>query len=136
VIVYFRKEGRGLGEVVKYLVYNARKRSEGGDTAAMYFNRTKCVAGVEDARLQPLMPDVLHYLGITKIDRWCSMSDDKYDAAVSAGIKIIERVAIPPELIPADAQVEINAKIAKGYFTAGVVPTIVDLENCKGRGLE
>jgi GTP cyclohydrolase II len=26
VIVYFRKEGRSLGEVTKFLVYNARKR--------------------------------------------------------------------------------------------------------------
>jgi GTP cyclohydrolase II len=135
VIVYYRKEGRGLGEVVKYLVYNARKRSEGGDTAAMYFNRTKCVAGVEDARMQPLMPDILHWLGITKIDRFVSMSDDKYDAITSAGIKIIERIAIPPELIPADAHVEINAKIAKGYFTPGHVPTEKDLIECKGRGL-
>jgi GTP cyclohydrolase II len=135
VIVYYRKEGRGLGEVVKYLVYNARKRSEGGDTAAMYFNRTKCVAGVEDARMQPLMPDILHWLGITKIDRFVSMSDDKYDAITGAGIKIIERIAIPPELIPADAHVEINAKIAKGYFTPGHVPTEKDLVECKGRGL-
>lgn len=26
VVIYFRKEGRALGEVTKYLVYNARKR--------------------------------------------------------------------------------------------------------------
>ena len=30
---YSRKEGRALGEVTKFLVYNARKRQEGGDTA-------------------------------------------------------------------------------------------------------
>eukprot|EP01101_Sappina_pedata_P005545 TRINITY_DN2560_c0_g1_i2.p1 TRINITY_DN2560_c0_g1~~TRINITY_DN2560_c0_g1_i2.p1 ORF type:complete len:492 (-),score=162.91 TRINITY_DN2560_c0_g1_i2:182-1657(-) len=136
VIVYFRKEGRGLGEVVKYLVYNARKRSEGGDTAAQYFNRTKCVAGVEDARLQPLMPDILLYLGITKIDRFVSMSDDKYDAIVQAGIKILERVPIPDDMIPPDAHVEINAKIAKGYFTSGVVPTVDDLQKVKGRDFQ
>ncbi|WP_293156164.1 MULTISPECIES: hypothetical protein [unclassified Microcoleus] len=35
VIVYFRKEGRALAEVTKFLVYNARKRLEGGDRAAM-----------------------------------------------------------------------------------------------------
>jgi GTP cyclohydrolase II len=28
VVVYFRKEGRSLGEVTKYLVYNMRKRAE------------------------------------------------------------------------------------------------------------
>ena len=33
VVVYFRKEGRALGEVTKYLVYNMRKRQEGGDKA-------------------------------------------------------------------------------------------------------
>ena len=40
-----RKEGRALGEVTKYLVYNARKRI--GDTAAQYFTRTEDVAGVK-----------------------------------------------------------------------------------------
>lgn len=29
VVVYFRKEGRALGEVTKYLVYNARKYTNG-----------------------------------------------------------------------------------------------------------
>jgi GTP cyclohydrolase II len=73
LIVYFRKEGRALGEVTKYLVYNARKR--GGDLASTYFKRTENVAGVKDARFQALMPDVLHWLGITKIDRMMSMSN-------------------------------------------------------------
>ena len=31
VCIYYRKEGRSLGEVTKYLVYNMRKRAEGGD---------------------------------------------------------------------------------------------------------
>ena len=66
LIVYNRKEGRALGEVTKFLVYNARKRQEGGDQAATYFERTECVAGVQDARFQQLMPDVLHWLGITQ----------------------------------------------------------------------
>jgi hypothetical protein len=34
LIVYNRKEGRALGEVTKFLVYNARKRQVGGDSAA------------------------------------------------------------------------------------------------------
>ena len=45
IIIYNRKEGRALGEVTKFLVYNARKRQEGGDAAAQYFERTECVAG-------------------------------------------------------------------------------------------
>ena len=84
VIVYNRKEGRALGEVTKFLVYNARKRQEGGDSAATYFERTECVAGVQDARFQQLMPDVIHWLGITRIDRFVSMSDMKHDALVVA----------------------------------------------------
>ncbi|MEH2148469.1 GTP cyclohydrolase II, partial [Nostoc sp.] len=75
IIVYCRKEGRALGEVTKFLVYNARKRQEGGDRADAYFARTECVAGVEDMRFQELMPDVLHWLGITRIDRMVSMSN-------------------------------------------------------------
>ena len=52
IIIYFRKEGRALGEVTKYLVYNRRKRQEGGDTAAEYFNCTQHVAGIMDMRFQ------------------------------------------------------------------------------------
>jgi hypothetical protein len=36
---------------------------------------------------------------------------------VSQGVDIVERVAIPDELVPADAHVEIEAKKAAGYFT-------------------
>jgi GTP cyclohydrolase II len=136
VIVYFRKEGRALGEVTKYLVYNARKRQAGGDTANNYFLRTECIAGVKDMRFQALMPDVLHWLGIQKIDRMMSMSNMKHDAIVGSGIPIIERVPIPEELIPADSRVEIDAKIAAGYFTSGSVMTESELANVKGRDWE
>ncbi len=131
LIAYNRKEGRGLGEVTKFLVYNARKRHKDGDTAANYFARTECVAGVQDVRFQELMPDVLHWLGITRIDRFVSMSDMKYEPLVRQGIEVVERVPIPDELIPADARVEIDAKKAAGYFSPE--PTDVDLNNVKGR---
>jgi GTP cyclohydrolase II len=117
IIIYNRKEGRALGEVTKFLVYNARKRQEGGDAAAQYFERTECVAGVQDARFQQLMPDVVHWLGLKRIDRFVSMSDMKHDALTSQGIEIVERVAIPDDLVPADAHVEIAAKKAAGYYT-------------------
>ncbi|HEY9906265.1 MAG TPA: GTP cyclohydrolase II [Thermosynechococcaceae cyanobacterium] len=135
VIVYLRKEGRALGEVTKFLVYNARKRQEGGDRADAYFTRTECVAGVQDMRFQELMPDVLHWLGITRIDRLVSMSNMKYDAITQSGIEVVERVAIPDDLIPADAQVEIEAKKAAGYYTEGEVPDDQLLTQVKGRGL-
>jgi GTP cyclohydrolase II len=86
-------------------------------------------------RFQELMPDVLHWLGITRIDRFVSMSDMKYNAIVNSGIEIIQRVAIPDELIPADAMVEIAAKQAAGYYTEKAVPDALDLAAIKGRSL-
>lgn len=135
VIVYFRKEGRALGEVTKFLVYNARKRDPGGDRAEAYFERTECVAGVQDARFQVLMPDVLHWLGIRRIDRLVSMSNMKYEAIVGAGIEVGARIRIPPELVPADAHVEIDAKLAAGYYADGQAPEPAELAKPKGRAL-
>ncbi len=133
VIIYARKEGRALGEVTKFLVYNARKRQVGGDRADTYFTRTECVAGVQDMRFQELMPDVMHWLGITRIDQFVSMSNLKYDAVVQSGIEIVERVTIPEDLIPADAQVEMNAKKAAGYYTEDAVPDEAVLSQTIGR---
>ena len=136
VIIYARKEGRALGEVTKFLVYNARKRQEGGDRADTYFTRTECVAGVQDMRFQELMPDVMHWLGITRIDQFVSMSNLKYDAITQSGIEIVERITIPEELIPADAQVEMKAKKAAGYYTEGEVPDETVLTQTIGRPYE
>jgi GTP cyclohydrolase II len=136
LIAYSRKEGRALGEVTKFLVYNARKRQLGGDSADTYFLRTECVAGVQDMRFQELMPDVLHWLGVQKIHRLVSMSNDKFDAITGSGITVGERVPIPDALIPADANVEMKAKIAAGYFTDGAVPSAASLSQVKGRGLD
>jgi GTP cyclohydrolase II len=135
VVVYSRKEGRALGEVTKFLVYNARKRQEGGDSASNYFLRTECVAGVQDMRFQELMPDVLHWLGVRKIHRLVSMSNLKYDAIVGAGIEVVDRIQIPESLIPADARVEMDAKKAAGYFTEEVPPDAQQLVATKGRAL-
>lgn len=135
LVIYFRKEGRSLGEVTKYLVYNTRKRQEGGDSAENYFNCTEQVAGVQDTRFQALMPDPLHFLGVTKIHNFISMSDMKYNAIVNTGITIVNRVEIPPDMVPDDAQVEITAKVFHGY-NAGKAYQGIDAEQlkaCKGR---
>ena len=134
IVVYNRKEGRGRGEVTKFLVYNARKRQDGGDRAATYFERTECVAGVQDVRFQELMPDVLHWLGVTRIDRFVSMSDMKFQPIVESGIEVVERVEIPDALIRSEARVEMDAKKAAGYFTKSV-PDPQELESRKGRPL-
>ncbi|KAK1503912.1 GTP cyclohydrolase II [Colletotrichum tamarilloi] len=125
VVIYFRKEGRAL------VVYNARKRGE--DRASDYFKRTENIAGVKDMRFQALMPDILHWLGIRKIDRMLSMSNMKHDAIVGQGIPIHERVELPEEWIPADSRVEIDAKITAGYFTAGKRMTEEELRAVQGR---
>jgi len=135
LVVYCRKEGRALGEVTKFLVYNARKRQVGGDSASNYFLRTECVAGVQDMRFQELMPDVLHWLGVKRIHRLVSMSNLKFDSIVASGIEVGERVKIPDALIPEDARVEMDAKKAAGYFTDSVLPNAEELAQAKGRGL-
>jgi GTP cyclohydrolase II len=134
LIVYNRKEGRALGEVTKFLVYNARKRQDGGDRAATYFERTECVAGVPDMRFQELMPDVLHWLGVTRIDRFVSMSDIKFKPLIESGIEVVERVEIPADLITQEARVEMDAKKAAGYFTRDL-PDAASSAVAKGRKL-
>ncbi|KNZ55182.1 GTP cyclohydrolase II [Puccinia sorghi] len=142
LFIFARKEELLVKVVTKYLVYNARKR--GGDSAAFYFQRTESVAGVKDMRFQALMPDVLHWLGIKKIDVMCSMSDMKHDAIVQSGIPILLRKDIPEHLIPSDSRVEIDAKIAAGmfnlleerYFSASKVVTEEDLKNTIGQRCE
>jgi GTP cyclohydrolase II len=135
IIVYNRKEGRALGEVTKFLVYNARKRQPGGDTVDSYFRRTECVAGVQDMRFQELMPDVFHWLGIRRIDHWVSMSNVKRDALEAQGIEVVEQLAIPDRLVPLDAAVEIEAKKAAGYFSPSGIPDSRELHRTKGRAL-
>ncbi len=130
IVAYFRKEGRALGEVTKFLVYNARKRQ--GDRADQYFERTECVAGVQDSRMQVLMPDVLHWLGVKRIDRLISMSDHKYDAIVNSGIQVVDRIVLPDGLIPSDAWVEMEAKKAAGYYSE-TIPDPTHLKNVLGR---
>ena len=55
--------------------------------------------------------------------------------AYASGIEVVERVKIPDGLIPPDAQVEMQAKMAAGYFSDGTAPDATKLEGTKGRGL-
>ena len=108
------------------------KRQKGGDRPDGYFKRTECVAGVQDMRFQELMPDVLHWLGISRIHRFASMSDMKCDALIRQGIQIDERVPLPDDMIPPDARVEIEAKLAAGYFAGELARG--DFAGTVGRG--
>ena len=101
--------------MTKYRVYNARRNQQGGDSADKYFYQTESIAGIVDARFQVMMPDVLNWLGIDRIDWLLSMSSEKYEALVNAGIRIIQRVSLPDIYVPKHAVIEISAKIAAGY---------------------
>lgn len=82
------------------------------------------------------MPDVLHWLGIRRIDRLMSMSNMKYDAITGSGIEVGERVPIPAELVPPDAAVELEAKKAAGYYAPEGAPSAEDLQRTVGRDLD
>ena len=81
------------------------------------------------------MPDVFHWLGIARIDRWASMSNMKHDALTAQGISVVEQVAIPDMLIPADARVEMDAKKAAGYYAPEPAQPC-DGEVARGRALD
>jgi len=91
---------------------------------------------VQDMRFQELMPDVFHWLGIRRIDRWVSMSNVKRDALETQGIEVVEQLAIPDRLVPLDAAVEIEAKKAAGYFSPSRIPDPGELSRTKGRALD
>merc|ERR1712224_520695 len=90
VVVYYRKEGRSLGEVIKFRVYNARINQKGGDKADTYFEHTEQIAGIRDARFQVMMPDALNFMGIKRID-------------------------LPDDYVKESMHVELSAKISAGY---------------------
>mmetsp|Transcript_5691 Transcript_5691/g.20034 ORF Transcript_5691/g.20034 Transcript_5691/m.20034 type:complete len:86 (-) Transcript_5691:86-343(-) len=84
------------------------------------------------------------------------MSDMKYNAITGSGIKVtlnieswrpgglmspqvLERVPIPDDMIPADAHVEIDAKMYAGYYVPEEKRAIINddfVKQSKGRGLD
>ena len=78
------------------------------------------------------MPDILLWLGITRIDWLLSMSADKYDAITAANIEVMQRVPLPDIYVPKNATVEISAKISAGYHSDPQVltdDTVKELRN-------
>ena len=65
-----------------------------------------------------------------------AQSDMKHDAIVDSGSPIHKRYDIPAELLPPDSQVEIDAKIAAGYFSANKQVRTEDLHLTVGRAWE
>ena len=106
-------------------------------SCASTFTNNEKIIGYNLSKPQKyLMPDILQFFGITKIHNLHSMSNMKYNAIVKSGIEVVNRISIPPELIPQDAQVEIEAKKAAGYFTNEEVKKGEDLEKVKGRPID
>ena len=58
------------------------------------------------------------------------------DIALEGGVEIGERVPIPDGLVPDDANVEMEAKKAAGYFTPDAAPTAEELKKTVGRDLK
>ncbi|KOO35083.1 gtp cyclohydrolase ii [Chrysochromulina tobinii] len=55
-----------------------------GDSVDTFYDQQKKVAGADDARLYELLPDVLHWLGVTQIDKFVSRSAAKARGPVIA----------------------------------------------------
>ena len=64
------------------------------------------------------------------------MSNMKYDAIVRVGHRDRRARQDSRRAVPADARVEMDAKMAAGYFTEGPIPTRGELAKAKGRGLD
>lgn len=120
VIIYnLGTEGKGMSEVAKNMIYQFRQTNPQGDMMEDYYRVAERIAGAQDMRLYPLMPDIFRLLGVKKIDRWISMSGTKYKALTNGGVQIGERVDIPPDRIPSGARTEITAKVTNGGYNQG-----------------
>ena len=131
LVVYCRKEGRALGEVTKFLVYNARKRQEGGDSREQLFPAHRVRRGRAghalpgaDARRAALARHAPH--PSPRVDEQHEVRRDRRRAASRSA----SACRFPTSSIPADARVEMDAKKAAGYFTDGDVP---DAERARAR---
>ena len=65
-----------------------------------------------------------------------SLFDIRYNAIVSTGIRIVNRVEIPANLVPDDAKVEITAKVFHGYNAGKAYQGINEEELKKTKGRE
>ncbi len=119
ILVMNPEEGRGLGSVIKHLVYNQREQDPHGDHEDRYWQATQNVAGGVDARFDWAKSDVFQWLlKNRKIHRWYSESHHKRTWLERGGIEISQSVDLPEDRIPASARVEMNAKRKSGYGSA------------------
>lgn len=108
VVMYCRNEGRALGEVTKFRVY--QDRSKGEDSPDAYFKATTSVAHIEDARTPILQMDPLMWLGIHKIHTLVGESEAKLETLKQLNIEVMSKIPVPDRLLPEQAATEIQAK--------------------------
>ena len=105
----FGMQGRGIGLAAKLHAYKLQE--EGLDTVEA--NERLGFPG--DLRDYGLGAQILYDLGIREI-RLMTNNPKKVVGLEGHKLKIVERVPIPDDLIPADASVEMDAKKAAGYY--------------------
>jgi hypothetical protein len=77
------------------------------------------LTGGDDGRFPWTKLAVLHLLAITRIDEWISMSDIKRrDVEQHEGITIGRQIDLPKSLRKSSYEVELRAKISRGYFSS------------------
>jgi GTP cyclohydrolase II len=93
LLIYERKEGRGIGLMNKLRAYQLQ--DHGADTV----EANERLGFESDLRDYELPASILNYLGVSQI-RLLSNNPDKLRAMEQAGIEVVERVpCIAPELI-------------------------------------
>ncbi len=121
MLVLYPEEGRGLGSVVKHLVYNRRERHPRGDSPEHYMKATEDIAGGEDARMHWSKPDAYKWLlgPNPQIKYWLSENPHKKAALEEQGIHIENIVNLPAKRIHPRALVEIRAKREHHGYNSG-----------------
>lgn len=113
-ILYMRHEGRAMGEVSKFLIYNQRKYFY-KNKVTDYFGSAVDITNHSDIRNQDIAAEILYWAGVKVVKNFVSMSPHKTKALGDKNI-IIENTGVNyQEIIPKESNIEIEAKILAGY---------------------
>ena len=93
VLVYLRQEGRGIGLLEKLRAYNLQ--DEGYDTV----DANLALGHQADSRDYTIAAEILADLGVRSV-RLLTNNPDKIGRLQSLGVKLVERVEIPPTVTP------------------------------------
>ena len=116
------------GEIARRIIRTARRM--GIATVAVHSDADAKALHVREATQSHALAGNARMNGLGQI------VDGAEAQALCLGIEVVERVPIPDDLIPADARVEMDAKVAAGYYTPDAPPGADELARAKGRGLQ